>query len=136
MTKIYENPASDKLALRPDSTGLLFPLKLFESGDNVARTVFIEQFPARPLALPGLPGRLGKRYPLGDQLADLFGQVLEIAPLVSNRAAPIAHNRAMSGNTVDSRNARQPRQVGEKAPDAGVDDRNMPDEQEIACKQG
>ena len=65
--------------------------------------------------------RLGKRYPLGDQLAHFVGQALEVAPFVCNRAAPIADDRAMSGNNADGRNAQQLRQVGEKAANAAVD---------------
>ncbi len=36
------------------------PFEFAECGDDIARTVFVEQFPSRLFASPGLPGRLGE----------------------------------------------------------------------------
>src|SRR6202165_5310309 len=75
-----------------------FPFEFPKRGDDVARTVFVEQYPPRPLASPGLSGHLGKRHPPGNEAAHFTCEVLEVATLVLNSASPIADDRAMPGN--------------------------------------
>src|SRR6266702_8163689 len=64
--------------------GLSFPFKFAEGRDDIARTIFVEQFPPRLLASPGLPRRRGEGCPPGNQATHLAGEVLEIASLVFN----------------------------------------------------
>src|ERR1700722_19951983 len=137
--KIYEKTTSSKLhCARRSSTpgGFSFPLELTERRDNVALAIFVEQFPPGLFASPGFPGYLGKRYPLGNEHAQLADQAVEVATFVLNSASPIADDRAMSGNNALGGNAQQFLGVSEKAANAAVKDRHMRHEKQIACKQG
>src|SRR5207248_10089396 len=84
--------------------GLSLPFKFAEGRDDIARTIFVEQFPPRLLASPGLPCCLGEGCPPCNQAAHLAGEVLEMAALVVNCAAPVADDRAMAGNSALGRN--------------------------------
>src|SRR5258708_6716874 len=133
---LSETPASDKPRwCRGREQQMSFPLEFPERGDDVARTVFVEQFPPRLFASPGLPGRLGKRCTPRDEAAHFASEVLEVAALILDSASPIADDRAMPGNNALGGHMAQLLQVGEKAANAAIDHRHMPDEQEITGKQ-
>ena len=64
-----------------------FPFEFTERGNDVARTIFVEQLPLRLLASPGRLRRLGQRCALGNQVAHFPGEALEITLLIRNGAA-------------------------------------------------
>src|SRR5450755_356966 len=117
------------------TAGTSFPFELAERSDDVARSVFVKQSPPRLFASAGLPRRLGERRPLGDELAHFAGEVLEVATLVLDSASPIADDRAMTGNDAFRGDLPEHLEVGEKAANTAIEDRDMPDEQQIAGEQ-
>ena len=55
--KVYETAVRSKLRSRAEVVIPIF--KLAECGDDIARTIFVEQFPPRVFAPAGLSGRFG-----------------------------------------------------------------------------
>src|SRR3984893_19147172 len=75
-----------------------FPFEFTERSDDVARTIFVKQFPARLFASSGLSGYLGKRYAVRNEAAHFASEAFEVAALVGNGASPIVDHRAVPGN--------------------------------------
>src|ERR1700730_6042091 len=113
----------------------LFPFKLPERGNNVTRTVFLEQQPMRLFTSAGFSRRAGEGHPLGNEAAYFPDKALEIAPFLSNGGSPITDRWAMAGNDALNGSVLQRIQIGEDAANAAVEHRNVLNEQEIAGEQ-
>lgn len=73
---------------------------------------------------------------MGDELAQLFDEPIEVMLLFVDGAAPVADDRTMPRDDVLGRNPFQFRQIGKEAADAAIDDGQVLDKQEITSEQG
>src|SRR5262249_29698992 len=131
-----ERYTKSRAAARSTGAAALFPFELGKCRNRVPRIVVVKQLPARSLALPGLLRCICQRRSLGDQPADLRGEGLEIALLVRDGSLPVGYHRPMPGDDPRRRVAHELGQIGQKAFDAAVENRDVVDEQEVARKQG
>src|SRR6185437_14043616 len=113
------------------SQGASFPFQFAIGRNDVPRAVVVEQLPLRLLASSGLPCRLGQGNALGDELAQLLDEFIEVVLLFIDSAAPIADNGPVPRDDVFGMNPFQFGQIGEKAADTAVDDGQVLDKQEI-----
>src|ERR1700684_998702 len=92
--KAYPNRQTAASCVAAIAKSPSLPFEFAIGGDDVARTVLIEQFPPRLFASSGLRGYPRQGRSLHDEAADIPNEILEVAALVGDRTAPIGDDRA------------------------------------------
>src|SRR5260370_30216965 len=113
----------------------LFPFKLAEGGNDVARTVFLEQQPMGLFTSAGFSRRAGEGHPLGNEAAYFPDKALEIAPFLANGGSPVTDRRAMAGNDTLNGSVLQRIEIGGGAANAAGEHPDVLHEQEDAREQ-
>src|SRR5262245_55171428 len=97
--------------------------------------IFLKKSPAILLGLSGIARGCGYRRSVRHELADVPGQVLQIAALLGKRATPIIDHRPVSWQDASGRDLREVIHCRQPPQDAAVEDGNVLRYDKVAGEQ-